>query len=182
MTRAVVNIIKKIVLLGDPAVGKTSLIQRYVLNEFSDDYIPTIGTKVTKKTLPMEFEPKRPQSIALSMLIFDVLGQLKYHDMQRPYFQGAEGALIICDLSRAETIRSLREWNQQLARVVGTVPIIYIGNKKDLIDKDHENKELLGAIAAEKDLTYLTTSARTSDNVERAFEMLARKIIDTNPL
>jgi small GTP-binding protein len=179
--RATVNIIKKVCLLGDPCVGKTSLIQRYVLNEFSDDYLPTIGTKVTKKTLMLEFEPKRPQSINFSMLIFDILGQLKFQSMQRPYFQGSEGALIVSDLTREDTIQSLTDWHQRLVDVVGEIPVMYLGNKKDLVDKDHQNKELMQSLAAAKDVTCLYTSAKTGDNVEKAFEMLARKIMDWNP-
>jgi small GTP-binding protein len=179
--RATVNIIKKVCLLGDPCVGKTSLIQRYVLNEFSDDYLPTIGTKVTKKSLSLEFEPKRPQSVNFSMLIFDILGQLKFQAMQRPYFQGTEGALIVGDLTREDTLQSLKDWHQRLNDVVGEVPVIYLGNKKDLVEKEHPNKEVIQALAAQKDVTCLYTSAKTGDNVEKVFEILARKIMDWNP-
>ena len=180
--KASVNIIKKVCLLGDPSVGKTSLIQRYVLNEFSEDYLPTIGTKVTKKVLQLEFEPKRPQSVNLSMLIFDILGQLKFQNMQRPYFQGAEGALIVCDLTREDTIESLHDWRQRITEVVGEIPVIYLGNKKDLVTKDHPNKELLHSISACKDITCLYTSAKTGDNVDNAFCMLGRQILDKSPV
>ncbi len=180
--KASVNIIKKVCLLGDPAVGKTSLIQRYVLNEFSDDYLPTIGTKVTKRTLTMEFEPKRPQNVNFSMLIFDILGQMKFQNMHRPYLQGSEGALIVCDLTREETIQSLTGWHSRLTEVVGEVPVIFLGNKKDLVDKDHPNKELLHCYAAEKGAVCLYTSARENENVERAFELLAQSILNWQPV
>ena len=180
--KASVNLIKKVCLLGDPAVGKTSLIQRYVLNEFSDDYLPTIGTKVTKRTLNLEFEPKRPQNVNFSMLIFDILGQMKFQNMHRPYLQGSEGALIVCDLTREETISSLSGWYKRLTDVVGEVPVIFLGNKIDLVDKDHPNKELLHCYAAEKGAVCLYTSARENNNVERAFEMLAKSILNWQPL
>jgi small GTP-binding protein len=177
-----VNIIKKICLIGDPSVGKTSLIQRYVFDTFREDYMPTIGTKVVKKTMLMDFEPKRPQQVNMTMLIFDLLGQVQFVKVHKTYYMGSEGALIVGDLSRDETLLSMLEWHNRFREVVGGVPVIYIGNKKDLAEDKSGNKELLGEISADSNSTYLYTSAKTGENVEKAFWLLATQILQQMPI
>jgi len=176
--RAPVNIIKKICLLGNPSVGKTSLIQRYVFDTFTEDYLPTIGTKVVKKTMVMDFEPRRDQQVNLTLLIFDLLGQVEFAKIHRTYYLGSEGAIFVSDLSREETILSISDWQNRFHSVVGEVPAILIGNKKDIAQSKQSNKELLGEIAAEKNLPYLYTSAKTGENVEKAFWMLSLDILN----
>lgn len=175
--RPPVNIIKKICLLGDPAVGKTSLIQRFVFDVFREDYMPTIGTKVVKKTMIMDLEPKRAQQVRLSLLIFDLLGQIEFAKVHRTYYIGSEGALIVGDLTRRDTLSDMAQWHERFRGVVGDVPVIYIGNKADLAERIPANKELLSSLAANNEMTYLYTSARSGDNVERAFELLAKSIL-----
>jgi small GTP-binding protein len=180
--RPPVNIIKKICLLGDPSVGKTSLIQRYVFDTFSEDYLPTIGTKVVKKTMVIDFEPRRDQQVNLTLLIFDLLGQVEFAKVHRTYYLGSEGAIFVADLTREETILSISEWQDRFHTVVDEVPVILIGNKKDISQSKQRNKELLGEIASEKNLTYLYTSAKTGENVEKAFRMLAIEILNWAPI
>src|SRR5438128_10845183 len=98
---------RKILLLGDGAVGKTSLIRRFVVDKFSDDYIPTIGTKVTKKDLRIE-SPGRATD--MSFMIWDGLGQKRYRGIQQSSFQGAKAALLVSDLTRPEPAESLYEY------------------------------------------------------------------------
>jgi len=105
---------RKILLLGDGAVGKTSLIRRFVVDKFSDDYITTIGTKVTKKDLRLESPGKATD---MTFMIWDVLGQKGYRGIQESSFQGAKGALLVYDVTRPETAESLHEyWIPHLLR------------------------------------------------------------------
>ena len=91
------HIKRKILLLGDGAVGKTSFIRRFVVDKFSDDYITTIGTKVTKKDLRIESPSK---AVELTFMIWDVLGQKGYKNIQESAFQGSKGALLVYDVTR----------------------------------------------------------------------------------
>jgi small GTP-binding protein len=173
-----INIVKKICLLGEPYVGKTSLIERYVLNTYSDGYLPTIGSKVVKKTLVMDFEPKRSQSINLTLLIFDLIGHLEFMKVLQTYFMGAEGALIVGDLTREKTLGSMSEWHDRFREVVGEVPVIYLGNKSDLIDKSLWAQTILKKVATNYESEHAFTSAKSGENVEWAFYRLARNILD----
>lgn len=180
--KAPFNIIKKVCILGNPAVGKTSLIRRFVFNAFSEDYIPTIGTKVCKKTLLMDFEPKRSQQVNLNLLVFDLLGQIEFAKVHRAYYVGSEGAIIVCDLTREDTISGIVDWQDRFSAVVGDVPIVYIGNKIDIAQGMDANKEILAALASDGGITYLYSSAKTGENVELAFELLGQKILEGGPL
>jgi small GTP-binding protein len=159
--------IKKVCLLGDGEVGKTSLVRRFVLDMFSDEYIKSFGTKVTKKVLEME-------DMNLTLMIWDVLGQ-KASSLHEAYYKGANGALLVCDLTREETVDSLARWRDDLFSVTGEVPIVLVANKSDLdwvVNRDRlsEVEETLGA-----DLTI--TSARTGEGMEEAFTALGREIV-----
>src|SRR5436309_13623125 len=88
---------RKILLLGDGAVGKTSLIRRFVVDKFSDDYITTIGTKVTKKDLRLESPGKATD---MTLMIWEVLGQEGYRGIQESFLHGAKDALLVYDESR----------------------------------------------------------------------------------
>ena len=93
---------KKIVMLGDSAVGKTSLIRKFVHEEFDDSYISTIGTKVSKKELVMTVEGEETM---MNLMIWDMLGREGYMSAQARQMVGAQGIIIVGDLTRIDTIK-----------------------------------------------------------------------------
>src|SRR5437870_9863470 len=113
---------RKILLLGDGAVGKTSLIRRFVVDKFSDDYITTIGTKVTKKDLRLESPGKATD---MTFMIWAVLGPKGYRGIQESSFQGAKGALLVYDVTRPETADRLHAYRLPHLRPV-TDPITHL--------------------------------------------------------
>ncbi len=123
---------KNVILLGDGAVGKTSLIKRFVLDQFDDKYITTIGTKVTKKEL---FVGSQENGADMTLLVWGTLGQKGYRYTQSLSLGGIEGALLVPELTRPEPLESLKEyWIPSLISVTGPIPLAFIGNKADLED------------------------------------------------
>ena len=111
---------RKVLMLGDGAVGKTSLIHKYVMDKFDDKYITTIGTKITKKMLSLEHDEEK---IDLTLMIWDILGQKGYTTIQSTSYKGGEGALMVCDLTRKETLASLEEyWIPEVRKVRENIP------------------------------------------------------------
>ena len=162
----------KVLLLGDGAVGKTSLIRRFVVDQFGDEYISTIGTKVSKKDVAI-VDGDVTHQIALT--IWDVLGQKGYSAVQTTAFQGARGVLYVYDATRPETRKSLEAyWFPRVREVVGTVPAIVAGNKVDLVEDRAAAMADLESLAGRHAMPHFLTSAKTGQSVEAAFEKLAR--------
>ncbi len=164
---------KKICLLGDPAVGKTSLIQRYVMDKYDDEYLSTLGTKVTKKEVEVNDDFNFIQ-FNLTFMIWDVLGQKEFKRIHQAAFQGTKGALIVCDLSRFETIQALEEWVTNLFAVAGKIPVVFLGNKVDLVAEP--NTEIILQFCEKYGATHYLTSAKTGANVDDAFINLGEEI------
>ncbi len=166
---------RKVLLLGDGAVGKTSLIRRFVVDKFSDDYITTIGTKVTKKDLRIE-SPGRATDI--TFMIWDVLGQKGYKNIQESSFQGAKGALLVYDVSRSDTLRSVKEyWIPHLIEVTKPIPIVLVGNKVDLVKDRTAAREQLEDALDELRISGFLSSAKTGESVEATFACLAKEVL-----
>jgi len=159
---------KKVVLIGDEAVGKTSLIRKFILDQFNDKYIATIGAKVSKKELDID-------GTGMKLLIWDVLGQQGYTATQEMSFEGAAGAILVTDLTRKATLESLTNyWIPHLQNAAGKIPFIFLANKADLEHNWQFDNEDISELARVYDSPAMITSARTGQNVEEAFISLGR--------
>lgn len=164
------DILKKVVLLGDGGVGKTSLIARYVINKFDDKYIATIGTKVSRKDIQII---KPDLIINLRMMIWDILGQKEYSKIRSASLSGAQGLILVGDLSRPETLRSLDEfWLKEVRSVCGNIPTVMVGNKLDIADKSGMASTFLESTGQKLGHPTMLCSARTGENVESIFTKL----------
>jgi small GTP-binding protein len=159
---------KKICLLGDPMVGKTSLIRRYVYGMFVDKYLPTIGAKVTRKIMSV-------LGVEVTLTIWDITGLEDFKSIHPTYYLGANGALIVCDALRYESSERIPNWLNSIFKVAGKIPVLLLANKIDLMRRF--NDESIKKLASEYNTKYLLTSAKTGENVERAFQMLAEHIV-----
>ena len=162
-----IQMAKKVLLIGDPSVGKTSLVRKFVLDIFDDKYLTTLGTKVTNKTMLFS-PPDINQKVELKMLIWDVMGQKEYRMIQESAYQGSSGAIIVSDLSRKETIDHLGNWVSDLYNISGVIPIVFVGNKMDLVDSTSINTSEFENLAMSYESPYILTSAKTGENVEGA--------------
>ncbi|NHI91499.1 MAG: GTP-binding protein [Candidatus Lokiarchaeota archaeon] len=170
----------KIAVVGDPEVGKTTLMLRYVDLAFRELYVPTIGVQVSTKTLFLEKELSL-NKIGVQLNLWDIAGHDKFSDIRKSYYEGAEGIVFVYDTTRPETLKSLNEWIADFEKIIQKpvleIPGVIIGNKVDLKDQRKvKNTEGL-ALAKKFDLNYCETSALTGQNVNEVFEILARSII-----
>jgi small GTP-binding protein len=161
--------ILKVCLLGDGAVGKTSLIRRYVFDAFDDKYLVSFGTKVSKKLVPVD-------DAEVDLMIWDILGQRTNESLHAAYYRGAAGALAVCDYTRPSTMDSLSSWITSFRSVVGDTPVFILANKNDL-EKQFTFTDLK-AFGDSLSCDVMETSARTGENVEVAFSAISRKLVE----
>jgi small GTP-binding protein len=170
---------KKVCLLGDPAVGKSSLIRKYVYNQFSDRYVSTIGTEVTKKEVGIEHQENSNglKQYSVELAIWDIIGQKEYRALISRFYKNANGALIVCDLTREDTLDNLKDWISSLYGAIGKVPIVLVANKYDLINQNSFDINDLMEVSGLYGAPWITTSAKDGENVEHAFKNLAEQMI-----
>lgn len=171
----------KILLLGPPMVGKTSLMYRYVNNEFSEQYIASLGAQFLTKEINVASGTNHSEKIKL--IIWDIMGQSNpaFEDLRTTFYRGADGAILLFDLTRKDSLDKLSEWHAQVKKIIDKeLPVLLIGNKLDLInDSEASNiRENAQKLANSIDSTYIETSAKTGANVDNAFHKLAFNLVE----
>lgn len=165
----------KICLVGDAAVGKSSLIARYVLNEFADSYLVTVGTRVSKKEVDLTI---RGRAVTAKLLIWDIMGQEGFRDLiDSSYLKGAQGVLAVADLTRRETLDGLADWLERVRSIAPDARIAILGNKVDLWNSRAFGVAELVMIADNNRATFYMTSAKEGSGVVRAFEEVAADVV-----
>lgn len=168
----------KLCLAGEAAVGKTSLIRRFVYDQFDDKYTVTLGAKITKKTVTVD-DPRGKGRIQVDMAIWDIMGEKFLRELLREaYFYGAQGILAVCDVTRAETLVDLEDWKAAIEKVVGEVPILILANKVDLKDQAVIDEKGLEIFCEGWGCPHMFTSAKTGENVEEAFHTIAKMVLE----
>ena len=170
----------KICLLGEAAVGKTSLIRRYVEDSFDDRYISTLGSKVSLKKLWLTSRSDPTKNVEVQLSIWDLIGERSYLDtLHQEYLKGAQGIIAVCDVTRYSTFEALDQWITAAFRVAGQVPLVIAVNKMDLkgeimcLYDEHEPQE-----KAEKYGGFaLWASAKTGENVNPIFGQMSLAVV-----
>jgi small GTP-binding protein len=168
------NYVKKIVLIGDESVGKTSMIRRFVLDKFDDKYISTLGTKVTKRNLTI-----RDSSAVnnITFMIWDVMGQKRFEKIQSVAFKNSHGGFIVCDVTKPQSFDHIEVWLDLLYRVTRDIPLVFIANKVDLIDQRVVQENQVQELANKYGVPYYFTSAKTGENINKAFFALGKLLV-----
>ncbi len=172
----IVQIKRKIVMIGDPSVGKTSLIKKFVLDVFSDQYLTTLGTKITSKKVTYPDEATN-REFELTLMIWDIMGQKEYKLIHETAYQGSKGAIVVCDLTRQESLHNLVNWITMLFNVTKSLPIVIVANKNDLVDQIQFGDAELTEIALPYHAQFFKTSAKTGENVEKIFTELGTMML-----
>lgn len=174
-----INLNLKICFLGDSSVGKTSLIRKFVYEVFDDSYLMTMGTKVTKKKITID-RPDVDKKFNITFMIWDIIGDIHFRGLlHHSYLYGAAGALLVCDVTRPETFENLDTWVESLKMESEEVmPMVFMGNKCDLEKDKKLDENDFAKLADVYNSLCLLTSAKTGQNVEEAFHLLAKKVVD----
>ncbi|MHA1238700.1 MAG: Rab family GTPase [Candidatus Odinarchaeia archaeon] len=172
MSEERIDYVFKVLLLGDGAVGKTSLISMFTQGFMKKDYKMTIGVDIMAKTV-------RVGDTVAKLSIWDLAGQQRFKAIRGAFYGGVAGAMLVFDLTRAITFKNLVNWLEELYQYGSPdVPVILIGNKSDLPKLREVKDEDIEWFATEIGCEYLLTSAKTGENVENAFYLLTKKMIE----
>ena len=162
----------KLILGGDGAVGKTSLVHRFVENTFAKDYKSTIGTSIMKKECNF-----KELGSAVRFVIWDLAGQSQFQRVRKSYLANAEAGILVYDVTNRKSFENIKNWHNEIKKVSTNISLILVGNKIDL-EENREVKSQEGNILADNlGLSYIETSAKTGENINDAFKMLALLMI-----
>jgi len=156
-------------MLGSFAVGKTSLVRRFVESIYSDVYQTTVGVKIEKKNIQVN-------GGEVSLVLWDIYGEDDYQKMRWSYLRGASGYLLVADGTRRATLEKARELEQRAREEAGEIPFVFVINKCDLL-QDWEVDDSFEAQMRAQNWSLLRSSAKTGEGVEEAFSLLAQKML-----
>lgn len=167
----------KVLILGDVAVGKSSIANRYVNQTFSYEYKVTIGADFLLKELQMNDN-------YVTVQIWDTAGQERYQSFSAPFYRGADCALLVYDITDPITFEHIEAWLQNLLmnsekdKIYTELPVVIVGNRADQAHLREVSYGKAETWCNSKKLKYFETSAKTGENVEEVFDFLVRKAIE----
>ena len=162
-------LLKKVCMIGSFAVGKTSLVRRFVEGFFSDEYQTNIGVKLSNKEV-------RSGGHEIKMTLWDIYGEDDFQKMRWSYVQGASGYLLVADGTRAATLHKAEELEAKLRQEVGVIPFVFLINKSDRKEEWELDAEFEQGLVA-RGWDVLHTSAKSGEGVEEAFAKLTEKML-----
>lgn len=169
------DLIIKLVVLGDSAVGKTSLINQYINKSFEENYLPTLGLNIT--IIDMNLDDIEGN---IRLILSDIAAQEKYECFTEAFFRGCSGAILVYDITRKETYTNIKKkWFRDFLKYGNEDGyILLIGNKSDLLDlRDVDEGEAKKLASEIKAFDFIETSAKSGENVEKAFEKIVNSLI-----
>ncbi len=160
---------KKVCLIGAFAVGKTSLVARFIKSLYSDHYLTTVGVKVDKKSVTVNGQE-------VNLLVWDLAGEDEFQKVQMAYMRGAAGYLLVADGTRRNTLETARLLKDRVAETLGPLPFIFLLNKCDLAGEWEIDEQTIAELQTDG-WHVLKSSARTGEGVEEAFARLAESML-----
>ncbi|KAJ5080744.1 rab2a member ras oncogene family [Anaeramoeba ignava] len=161
----------KFIVIGDPGVGKSSILLRYTEDKFVSDYETTIGVEIGSRTINIDKKKIKIQ-------IWDTAGQDSFRSITRSYYRGAAGALLVYDIARASSFDSIKDWLKTAQEEVKNLEIILVGNKSDLDHRRQIAVEQGEDFAKKQELSFIETSAKENKNIQEVFDKISRRILE----
>ena len=162
----------KIVVIGDPEVGKTSLIRRFSNNSFDENYKATAGADFYIKILKIN-------DLNIFLTIWDIGAQERFGTIRNYYYSGADAAILVYDVTNSKSLDSLKSWDDDFLKAsIVSNPRIIVGNKIDLLDKDELKQDKALQFAHDRNLKLILTSAKNNFNVEKIFVEISKLCLE----
>jgi small GTP-binding protein len=162
---------KKICMLGAFAVGKTSLVSRFVKSIFSEKYLTTVGVKIEKKMLTVESQD-------VTLMLWDLAGEDEFLQVRMSYVRGSSGYFLVVDGTRRNTLDTMTSLQQRVEETIGQVPFIVLFNKADLRKQWEVDDAAINELT-QRGWPVCLTSARTGAGVEDAFLALTKRMLES---
>jgi len=168
------NFIMKVIILGDPQVGKTSITRRFIEDKFDEGYLPTLQLKISRRAVNFG-------KTNVTFMLWDVGGQSTHMSPYRTkFYGGAQSAIIVVDRTRRKTLLGAETWYRDSVKTLESeIPYLLVGNKSDLENDLVVNEEDLISLAERLDLNYTTASAKTGENVNELFTNLTQLFFES---
>jgi len=164
--------IYKVIVIGDPTVGKTSLFSNFTTNQFEENYLPTVGVSILEE--PIELSNYNAK---VNLMFWDIAGQPQFYMLHRPYFNGADGMFLVFDVTRSSTFSNINNWyNTAVKYGLSGIPRILIGNKAHLKGERKIILPMAEHLAEKLNAHYYETSTLSGENIKEAFEKIAELI------
>jgi small GTP-binding protein len=160
----------KVCVIGDGAVGKTSLIIRYTEGHFRESYLMTVGTSFAVKALDLD-------GIQVKLQLWDLAGQPHFSSVRPVFYRGSVGGILVFDVTRRETFNNIHTWFNEFTQVTGVLPFALVANKTDLVDQRQVTQEEGEAYAQKNGWVYFETSAKDGRGVNGAFRQIAQQVV-----
>ena len=158
-----------IITLGESSVGKSSIINRYVENNFDYNFVSTLGVDFRKKNININGEDIR-------LKIWDTAGQEKFRSIQKQYYRNSDGILLVFDVTKFDTFNVLEEWiNSIKNQTSNDIIVVLVGNKIDLNNKVISDDDIKN-FANDNKFKYFLTSAATGKNINEVFDYIVKEI------
>ena len=163
----------KVLTLGDASVGKSSIVLRYSDNKFNEAWLSTIGVDSKRKIVKIKGE-------TVKVSIWDTAGQEKFQNIVKQYYNGANGVLLIFDITNKKSFDKINFWYKDLKQSVNIdeIFVCLVGNKIDLEENRVISKEEAEEYARENNMQYLEVSAKTGEGIKELFDEATNKVMD----
>ena len=162
----------KIVLVGNSAVGKSSLMLRFCDNIFKDTYVNTIGVDFRFKTLQIDGNRVKIQ-------VWDTAGQEKFRSLANTYYKASDAVIMVYDVTDPRSFREIQEyWIHEINKHVKDIVFVVVGNKSDLPDKKVDSNLAKNLMVGDNPVMFYEISAKEGTNIEKVFEDISRKFIE----
>jgi len=175
MSEATKGFVFKITVIGDGAVGKTSLIKKYTQGSFQKDYIKTLGAQFSKYDEDIEGD-------TVKLFFWDIAGQQEFQFMRPTFYKGSKASIIVFShgTNEEDSFDHVRDWHDDIKKYCGDLPTVLFGNKIDLVEENDDlnaNDDKVDALLEERDfLGYYKTSAKTGNGVYKAFQAIIKEL------
>lgn len=167
---AVKGFVFKITVIGNGAVGKTSLIKKYTQGSFQKDYIKTLGAQFSKYDEEIEGDNCK-------LFFWDIAGQDEFNFMRPTFYKGSKAAIIVFSHTDEDSFKTILDWHEDIKKYTGELPIVLFGNKTDLVDeKDLDDEKVNELVENRNFLGYYKTSAKTGQGVFEAFQAIIKEL------